>query len=560
MKLSAPVLMHRNGQLELDFPGWDRSQMDSVRSSLICWSLKPKTTTLVAEFTLLALWEVKETFPQLSISSDDRNTIRMSSELRKGSNIGGPPLTHLKPIQREPTLKLWQRERALLTAAPGLGKTVMALTALAQRGFDLMVAVVPLTSLDGWEHEVRKWIAPDLPMLHILKWRRKEDVVTLPTQSDFPIVVLTTPETVGKITEMASEYGEGLDAVFYPAEHHGVDNVLILDESFLYQNRKSGRTNVIEELAYFFPVVWLLSGMPASTANDDLFTQLKILYPKTFRSYWKFARRYCLIEDNFWGSKVVGNKPDSEKKLRRDLADILIHCDYPEDIPNWIMEVVDCPMTEQQEALYLAAKDELKKKTAKEKPTKIIPKRKVLAITSDLRQLASNPVLLDGPNSSGKWDELLKQLRTKELPALVWVKYRLTSELLTKRIKAELPHCGVGVLTGSTKAEDRFRLVQQFQNRELDILLINDVVGKYSLTLTAAKAAYYLERDFNGETYYQSLFRARRIVSEHPVRIVLMNSVTRKGGQTIDRFVHEALEERSQSAQKLTIGRLIGSC
>lgn len=563
--MDKPVLKYDGIKLLLEFPGWTRKQVDAVREHLVCWRLKPNTGNILeAEFTMLAQWEVKETFPQLIVMEDTRTRIRQESYLRTKSLVSGPPFPELKPVQKEPATLLWQRERALLTAAPGLGKTVMALVALAEKSFDLAVIVVPLTSLDGWEEEIRKWLTPTLPDFLFLKWRDKEAVVSLPDEHPSPVIVLTTPNVIGKIQEMQTEYGQGLDSVFYDRVDR--DTFLILDESFMYQNRKAGRTNVIEELALYFRTIWQLSGMPVSTVNDDLFTQLRILYPKTFRSYWKFARRYCLIESSYWGDKVVGNRPDSEELLRRDLEDILIPCEYPDNVPDWIPETVDCPMTDAQEKLYAEAKAEMallgKPKKSKKSNTQDPPltKSRMIVLTSRLRQIASNPVTYGGINESGKWDKFLSLVGQYPKPALVWVKYTATAKLIYKALAEMYPQYRLGSITGATKQQDRYTQVQQFQAGQMDILLLNDGVGKYSLTLTAAKVAYYLERDFNGEAYYQSLFRARRITSEHPVRIVLFRSTHQDGKPTIDHLVHKALLERSQNAQRLTMGELIGSC
>jgi len=554
-----PILTVKDSfTLELEFPGWSRAMLDATRENLICWKLRRGSENkLWAPPLVLAMWEARETYPKLQVSKEDRERLRFLALDRTEVNPGTPVFKSLKPVQVEPTGKLWKRNRAILTAAPGLGKTVMALVALSQRHVDLLVVIVPLTSFDGWAEEIDRWLVPSLPPHEFWKWRERSQVQPIEDR-DKPLIVLTTPSVITGITDMRSEYGEGLGSVFMDASD--LDSFLILDESFLYQNRKSGRTEDMTELACNFANIWMLSGMPISTANDDLFSQLKMLYPKVFSSYWKFARRYCLIETNFWGTKIVGNKLDSEELLRRDLADIVISCEYPENVPGWIVRSEPCPMTARQEEIYLSAKELLAvdaKTLGSEKPLGI---KKLIALTTRLLQIASNPLTLEGVDESGKWERLMELLGSGPQPALIWVKYRITAKAIARKIGYRYPLYRVASVTGMTKPSERYKHVTSFQEGKLDVLILNDSVGKYSLTLTAAKVAYYLERNFDGEAYYQSLYRARRITSPHPVAIVHLLSTYGSGGPTIDQVVHDTLLDRSQNAQRLTIGQLIGSC
>jgi len=544
--------------LELEFPGWSRAMMDATRENLICWKRRRGSDEkLWSPPMMLAMWEAKETYPRLQVSPQNREKLRLLALDRIEVSPGTPSFKSLKPVQIEPTSKLWRRSKAILTAAPGLGKTVMALVALSERHVDLLVVIVPLTSFDGWAEEIAKWLLPSLSRYDFWMWRERSQVKPLDDR-DKPLVVLTTPSVITGITDMQSEYGEGLGSVFMDATQ--IDSFLILDESFLYQNRKSGRTEDMTELSCNFANIWMLSGMPISTANDDLFSQLKILYPTVFSSYWKFAKRYCLIESNFWGTKIVGNKLDSEEILRRDLEDIVISCEYPENVPGWIVRSEPCPMTPRQEEIYVSAKEKLAvdaKTLGSEKPLGI---KKLIALTTRLLQIASNPLTLKGVDESGKWDRLLELLGSGPQPALIWVKYRITAKEIARKIGYQYPLYRVASVTGTTKPTERYQHVKSFQEGKLDVLILNDSVGKYSLTLTAARVAYYLERNFDGEAYYQSLYRARRITSPHPVEIVHLLSTYSSGDPTIDQVVHNTLLDRSQNAQRLTIGQLIGSC
>jgi SNF2 family DNA or RNA helicase len=563
--MQSPELTYREDRLELRFPGWTKKQVDAVREDFLCWKrLRGKGSRddlLTSEPIALAMWEARDLFPKLVVSDEDRAKMRVLLESKVSpSDSGVEFLNDLYPVQVKATLQLLNREKAILTAAPGLGKTVIALTALANASPELVVIVAPLTSFDGWVEEIQKWLLDRLDLspqdFLFYKWRDIKSVQPL-IEGPTPLtVVLTTPNVLyGMDDRFQSSFGQGIASVFYDAS--SISSFLVLDESFLYQERKAGRTERITSLAYNFRSVWLLSGMPVSRFNDDLYAQLHLLMPQVFSSYWKFAARYCLLENSHWGTKIVGDKLGSTERLQRDLMDILIQCDYPEDIPDWIPTIVSCPMLPRQEEIYRKAVEELQVDAQTLGSNKPLTLKSLLTLTVRLLQISSNPVLLEGHDESGKWDKLLSSLTTENFPALVWVKFKTTAKLISERIAQK--GLRVAVLTGATKPAERYQRVKDFQSGKLDVLVLNDAVGKYSLTLTAAHAVFYLERDFNGEAYYQSLYRARRITSEHPIKIFYLLSTYASGRTAIDQVVHDTLLSRSRKAQLLTVGQLLGS-
>lgn len=556
--MKQPVLSYvdTKEELRLTFPEWTPSQIDAVREPFICWKLVPNSENVLrSELSLLALWEVRETFPRLE---KDESVEMAIGKLYHTVEPPFKPFQNLFENQLLPTSQLYHRSKALLTAAPGLGKTIMALSAIRLLEPSLVMVVAPLTSLDGWVEETELWATKPMEEAgipcSIEVWRKADKVKPLAEDALTCRFIFTAPSVLTALAKRSSAYGGGLDGFLY-REHR---SVLVLDESFFYQNRKAERTRIVGYLSQYFDRVWGLSGMPTSKHLDDLFAQLKLLRPKTFSSYWKFANRYCLVETNFWGSKIVGDKPGAMERLKRDLADLLIEVKYPDNIPGWEPQIVECPMTPVQEQIYLQAKEKLQVEASLLGTETPLTPKTLLSLTVRLQQIASNPLLVGGPNSSGKWDTLFERIQQDEGPFLLWVKHIKTASLLGELLQQR--GLRIGTLTGATKLRNRYPIVKGFQEGAFDGLILNDAVGKYSLTLTRARVAYYLEKNFDGEAYYQSLFRARRVVSQHPIRIVHLHSVLSNGGNTLDALITRTLTERSQNAQRLTVGQLLGSC
>lgn len=547
--MNNPILFYTETKLVLKFPGWSRSQTQAVREMLICWTRKGDNT-LIAEPIRLAYIEAKETLPKLE---EDESVELFKMHLHQILKpIGGAEVPGLFEVQKQPTRMLFDRDKALLTAAPGLGKTIMLCAAASRVQPQALVIVCPSSLVDNWRIELEKWW---LAEERIISARVKVDIWRqLPPQAPCwgkydHYVVITTPDTVRILHKKKLLFP-------YLEEVEELPSLLILDESYLYKNRKAARSQAVEELATLFRKCWQDSGMPISKFNDDLFFQLKILYPATFRGYWKFVERYCLLEKSHWGTKIVGDRLPPEK-LKEDLADILIECQYPEGIPDWQPQIVKCRMGDYQDKIYNDLKEKLIVEAEVLGLDTPLTVKNLISLTSRLLQVVSNTHLVNGDDCSCKEDMLLEMLAEKPVPSLVWVNYIRTAKELQLKLK-KLPWIKSGILMGATPPAERQRLVEGFQEGKYNLLIMHPGVGKYGHTLTVARTAYYLERNFDREGFYQTLFRGRRITSEHPIELIYLIATYKDGRSTLDQLVHNLLVLSSKNAQILTAGELIG--
>ncbi len=177
-------------------------------------------------------------------------------------------------------------------------------------------------------------------------------------------------------------------------------------------------------------------------------------------------------------------------------------------------------------------------------------------------QVASNPALVGGIDASAKEDMLLDIILDNPMPAIVWVEFTETAQRLQARL-GRLPGMEgrVEILNGDVKPNLRASIVDRFQGGQTDILICNPGVGKYGYSLTRARSMYYLERNYDREKFYQSLYRARRITSKHPVQIYYMLAALpgkAKPIKTVDHVIHRLLKDSAENAQRLTVGKLIG--
>lgn len=439
----------------------------------------------------------------------------------------------LFPFQKESIQFLTSHPRAMLALAPGLGKTACSTFAAElhlQHTTGKVLIVAPLTLTTTWRREIRKWVDQESTILH----------GKAPYSQPEHRWVITNYDTVRLNLEWFTEQEWAL---------------VILDESVMLKNRKAKRTQSIKTLTSKVPVVWHLSGAPTTRFYDDLWAQLNILAPKRFSSYWRFTESYCLIHHSEWGINIIGNQPDSVGRLQQDLADIYFSRtqDQVLNLPPWIFETIEVPMSSKQWQTY----KEMDNRFWTELPEgDVLLAPNVLAQLTRLIQLASNPLVVGGADTGGKWAAVTEMLEWVQKPVVIWTSYIETANQMRQRLR-KAGHTAE-LLTGETSQAARTQIVDNFQSGELDIIIAHPGVGKFGLTLTRARTAIYLERGYSGDDYFQSLHRVRRIGTQHSPVVYHLLASGPDGQQTVDHVIDRVLRFRKDSALAITTSLLRG--
>lgn len=433
-----------------------------------------------------------------------------------------------KDFQIQPIVTLMHRKRAMLALAPGLGKSFCSIVA-AENISELkrILVVSPLSLVRNWRNEIEKWSGEHAAIWHgsarekATKW------------------VITNYESVLR------------DLNFYIANEF---DLVIVDESVLVKNRNAKRSQAICSLCKNPKYVWLLSGSPTTKFYDDMWMQLHIIDSSRFSSYWRFAHTYCIVEKNPWGTAIIGNIENADIILKADLSDIFYARtqDQVTDLPPWLFDTVEIPMSVGQYKLY----DQMEKEFIATLPSgdEILAP---IVLTQMLRliQIASNPLLIGGNDDSTKWAAAIEMLEFEELPAIIWTSFKATAKYITDRLSRKYR---VAALTGDTPDDVRQSIVDKFQKGGLDVIVAHPAVGKFGFTLTAARTAIYLERSYNGDDYYQSLHRVRRLGTTKSPHVIHLLACRPNGStkRTIDGVIDKVLEYRKTSTMALTSGQI----
>lgn len=428
--------------------------------------------------------------------------------------IAHPLWKELKPWQQQAVefLLTTPHRGALLNIDPGLGKTATAITAAHFSGAKRILVVAPLSFLPGWRYEIKKWLGENANIVH---------------QTAVPGArwVITNYDTL----------------VGNPSEFKRTWDVVIIDESLNFKNRKAQRVKAAKHLRT--PRMWLLSGNPISKWADDLWAQFNIISPKSFTSYWRFAHTYCTVIRDQWGEKVVGNVVRID--ARDEFKDIMFTVKEHElglSKPEMLHETAIIPLNIEQRRVH----DELLNTFTAELETGTLETTTVVARLTYLQQIVSHPKNVDPSwkEAAPKLNYLLEQYKAGYIPApsIIWTWWVVTGEEVYRGLKEN--GYKVGIYTG--KEQKPHNAITLFQEGKLTHLVLSLGVGKYGHTFNMAKSAVYYDRTFDADAFLQSQRRILGGIRGSTVKHTPI-TYTLKSPGTVDMVVEQNLLAKAYS-------------
>tara|TARA_B100000787_G_scaffold52395_2_gene37860 strand:- start:875 stop:2335 length:1461 start_codon:yes stop_codon:yes gene_type:complete len=215
--------------------------------------------------------------------------------------------------------------RCFLAHDMGCGKTMISLGIVAQYRSpeSRHLVICPSYLRSSWWNEISRWMGLDARVV----FKTKDDLTSN------PFVVISYDLAVRKLREIQGVHW----------------TTITCDESHYLKSRAAKRTKFLSPILHKCPHVLLLSGTPALSRPCELFTQLQILYPKSFKQFSLFARRYCDLKKTVWGWDSSGStNPDelsvvlAKCMLRRLKRDVL------KDLPRKMRKRVRVPLSRKE--------------------------------------------------------------------------------------------------------------------------------------------------------------------------------------------------------------------
>jgi SNF2 family DNA or RNA helicase len=451
---------------------------------------------------------------------------------------------------------------SLLGLSPGLGKTVVAIIAWDILECEKVLILAPLTLAKNWGKEIDKWSR------YYRSWAR----ATAAEKDPKGEVTITNFETLF-YTVVRDEDGK----VFNPDDDPWVKNrkavkewieagpkepdpktgkkvwvrkaitqarptyadkdwdLIIADESILLKNRKAVKVDVLLTLTKYSHQVFLLSGSPTAKFRDDLYPQVKMLMPRGFTSYWRFAEFFCIVEKGQWGWDITGDRPTNDpQKYLKDFYFVRNQKDVLPDLPDYLYDPIEIDLKgDQQKAFNQMIEEWVVALEIEGRPVeegeedlaatgRLAQQTRMLQITSNLCNLEKGAGKTM-PNSSAKEDLLIDLIRQGdiEFPLLVWSWFVPTTESIDARLEKDCKDIRSVYVTGQMTPDQKDDGIEMYKAGDVDILVLQMGVGKFGHTLTDTRTVYYHDRAFDSDAYLQSLRRVKRIGLSHSPRLIV---------------------------------------
>lgn len=414
--------------------------------------------------------------------------------------------TVLRPYQKEGFRWLKALDAAgfggILADDMGLGKTLQIITLLLAYEGELPSLVVCPTSLVlNWENEIKKF-APALSTLAVVGDAATRERL-LQTAGGYRVVI-TSYDLLKR------------DILLYKDlrfQYH------ILDEAQYIKNQKTQNAKAVK--AVVSNRRFALTGTPMENRLSELWSIFDFLMPGFLYTYARFKNRFELPAVRE-GDKAVLKRLAAIVTpflMRRLKADVLT------ELPPKTEQVLSAQMTDEQQKLYVACASQVKERIGEEVAAGTFERSKlsVLTLLTRLRQICCDPALcVDGfSGESCKREaclEVLQQAKAAGHRVLLFSQFTSMLALLEQDLKK----AGISymMLTGSTPAAERVRLVNEFNSGGADVFLISLKAGGTGLNLTGADTVIHYDPWWNVAAEQQATDRAHRIGQTRSVQVI----------------------------------------
>lgn len=437
------------------------------------------------------------------------------------------PVKELDDYQQESRLFLRDRLFALLSDAPGVGKTGPSIIAgldRYDRTGEPVLITAPAYLIPNWEAEIRDFspFTPDIALANGAGAVARQGAL----MADTPFILTSYNNWSArtKIGEKVHRDGS-VKAIYdwtYPILHERQWSAVIFDEAHRLRGRNAHGTKHVQLMRRATSPnrrtpVYALTGTPIVNNPGDLFPLLQI-YDRSYRSYWSFVNRWCQVQETPW-AKVVGQlKPGLEEEfqellrpftLRRTLKDVPKLADLEETHKHY---TVSMPASVRK--MIATAKKEYILEHEDLGSTEFV--RGGGALYSKLRQLATDPPTASKP----KLDLVSELLEDNPGPVVVYVWYKDSAQAAAARLaKSKRP---VTVITGDTPNAQRKELVDTWSEQSNGLLIATIASLKEGISLVAASTVVFVEHSELPADIEQCVARLKRrgqtdIVSVHHV-------------------------------------------
>lgn len=376
-------------------------------------------------------------------------------------------LRALFPHQRVSLAYMQALDAYLLADQPGVGKTAPSIMWADKRVRDegRILVVTPGSARGQWARAIEHW-SPGEESIRIVEGRITEQEAIIASDQRW---------TISHWEALVHARDAMLDQDWA---------AIILDESHAIKNRDTKRAETAFALSdASFKLC--LSGHPYTKTPDELWSQLRFLYPETYGSYWRFFSMHIeSIEQFFGGLQIVG--PRLPKLLRWEIAPFVLRRTKRKvfkSLPRITRVARYVDLSKKAQGEYKRLLKEMFVEL--EGRDKRLPVLNALSRTTRVRQFLVDPSLLESKSPAPKYAVVLELLDELDGPPVIFTTFAQAAKRLAKYLKKKGKK--PGLLIGgrkSKKAKAAEATIQtRFLDGELDALIVTMQKGGSALNL-----------------------------------------------------------------------------
>ncbi len=306
---------------------------------------------------------------------------------------------------------------------------------------------------------------------------------------------------------------------------------IVADEAQYLKNSNTQNAKAIKQIKA--DTRYALTGTPIENSLAELWSIFDFIMPGYLFSYRKFKNLYeiPIVKDNDEATMRKLKMLIEPFVLRRKKTEVLT------ELPDKTITVLNNEMGEEQRKIYLNYLAQAKQELADEIEFNGYERSQIqiLAALTRLRQICCHPGLfIDGyKDESSKLEqcvEILEEAVNSGHKILLFSGYTSMFELIEPKLKEK--NIKYFKLTGSTKVDERIKLVDEFnENSDIKVFLISLKAGGTGLNLTGADMVIHYDPWWNLGAENQATDRAYRIGQKNNVQVyklITKNSIEEK--------------------------------
>ncbi len=386
----------------------------------------------------------------------------------------------------------------------GLGKTLQVLSfILSDKTPDSKPSLIiaPTSLLFNWEAEIKKFV-PSLKSI-IIYGNADERAASLKSIKNYDLAITSYP-LIRRDIDMYNEL---------------IFETCIIDEAQHIKNHHSQTARALKTINA--KTRFALTGTPMENNLSELWSIFDFIMPQYLQSHGKFSRNYEVPIIRNADTKAMHELSRHIKPfiLRRMKKDVL------KELPDKIESKMVSELTTDQKKVYLSWLLKIKGEVFGEIDTVGFEKSqiKILAGLTRLRQICCHPSLFidNYKKDSGKLlqlEEIVCDAVDSGHRILIFSQFTSMLAIISETLKKNGIECFY--LDGSTKADERGRLVNTFNEGNADVFLISLKAGGTGLNLTGADMVIHYDPWWNPAVEDQATDRAHRIGQEKAVQVI----------------------------------------